>query len=52
MPQMAPLLWLYLFLFFLSIFLIFSIMNYFNKPCTPKLSSPLKFPFFFKLWKL
>nr|AML26759.1 ATP synthase F0 subunit 8 [Scarabaeidae sp. BMNH 1274750] len=29
MPQMAPLNWLMLFIFFCSIFMIFNIMNYF-----------------------
>nr|QPL15861.1 ATP synthase F0 subunit 8 [Acanthephyra sp.] len=31
MPQMAPLLWLNLFLFFTSIFILFLISNYFIK---------------------
>nr|APT41433.1 ATP synthase F0 subunit 8 [Brumptomyia travassosi] len=30
MPQMAPLMWLSLFMFFLSIYLLFNIMNYFS----------------------
>nr|WPV76865.1 ATP synthase F0 subunit 8 [Phlebotomus chinensis] len=30
MPQMAPLMWLSLFLFFLVIYLFFNIMNYFS----------------------
>nr|YP_002808526.1 ATP synthase F0 subunit 8 [Scylla olivacea]ACO07206.1 ATP synthase F0 subunit 8 [Scylla olivacea]ADK72513.1 ATP synthase F0 subunit 8 [Scylla serrata] len=32
MPQMAPLLWLYLFFFFLLTFIIFISLNYFFKP--------------------
>nr|WOC30362.1 ATP synthase F0 subunit 8 [Eodorcadion gorbunovi] len=30
MPQMAPLSWLTLFMFFLMIYLIFNIINYYN----------------------
>nr|YP_009971711.1 ATP synthase F0 subunit 8 [Thesaurus albertalleni]QNG56421.1 ATP synthase F0 subunit 8 [Thesaurus albertalleni] len=30
MPQMAPLSWLTLFFFFLSIFILYNIMNYFS----------------------
>nr|QNG56330.1 ATP synthase F0 subunit 8 [Thesaurus zaitsevi]QNG56343.1 ATP synthase F0 subunit 8 [Thesaurus zaitsevi] len=30
MPQMAPLSWLTLFFFFLSIFILYNIMNYFT----------------------
>nr|WRO44926.1 ATP synthase F0 subunit 8 [Themus luteipes] len=35
MPQMAPLSWLNLFIFFIAVFLIFNSLNYFffNKPC-------------------
>nr|WMQ53431.1 ATP synthase F0 subunit 8 [Portunus armatus] len=32
MPQMAPLLWLYLYMFFLISFVIFLMVNYFIKP--------------------
>nr|YP_010737650.1 ATP synthase F0 subunit 8 [Themus regalis]WEQ71787.1 ATP synthase F0 subunit 8 [Themus regalis] len=34
MPQMAPLSWLNLFIFFITVFLIFNSLNYFfyNKP--------------------
>nr|YP_002808460.1 ATP synthase F0 subunit 8 [Scylla serrata]ACO07180.1 ATP synthase F0 subunit 8 [Scylla serrata] len=32
MPQMAPLLWLYLYFFFLLMFIIFISLNYFFKP--------------------
>nr|APT41498.1 ATP synthase F0 subunit 8 [Trichopygomyia trichopyga] len=30
MPQMAPLMWLSLFIFFLLMYLLFNIMNYFS----------------------
>nr|QLY89707.1 ATP synthase F0 subunit 8 [Sialis fuliginosa] len=30
MPQMAPLYWLMLFMFFLLTFILFNILNYFN----------------------
>nr|APT41459.1 ATP synthase F0 subunit 8 [Micropygomyia cayennensis] len=30
MPQMAPLMWLTLFIFFLMMYLLFNIMNYFS----------------------
>nr|UFZ13712.1 ATP synthase F0 subunit 8 [Haplosialis sp.] len=30
MPQMAPLLWLILFMFFFMMFIMFNIMNYYN----------------------
>nr|UYC28885.1 ATP synthase F0 subunit 8 [Medeopteryx sp.] len=30
MPQMAPLSWLNLFMFFITIFMLFNIMNYFS----------------------
>nr|YP_009114552.1 ATP synthase F0 subunit 8 [Homologenus malayensis]AIB52331.1 ATP synthase F0 subunit 8 [Homologenus malayensis] len=32
MPQMAPLMWLYLFFFFLTSLLVFMMLNYFLKP--------------------
>nr|YP_009544450.1 ATP synthase F0 subunit 8 [Lupocycloporus gracilimanus]AYW03837.1 ATP synthase F0 subunit 8 [Lupocycloporus gracilimanus] len=32
MPQMAPLLWLYLYMFFLLSFIVFLTLNYFIKP--------------------
>nr|YP_009926424.1 ATP synthase F0 subunit 8 [Metacarcinus magister]QNH68767.1 ATP synthase F0 subunit 8 [Metacarcinus magister] len=35
MPQMAPLMWLYLYLFFLLSFMIFIILNFFIKPYSP-----------------
>nr|YP_009646687.1 ATP synthase F0 subunit 8 [Alvinocaris longirostris]AEX32632.1 ATP synthase F0 subunit 8 [Alvinocaris longirostris]WQG15282.1 ATP synthase F0 subunit 8 [Alvinocaris longirostris]BAO52798.1 ATP synthase F0 subunit 8 [Alvinocaris longirostris] len=47
MPQMAPLLWLNLFLFFSVIFLFFLIINFFIKPpfkmeFTPEQPKPAK----------
>nr|QAA11056.1 ATP synthase F0 subunit 8 [Stenopus scutellatus] len=35
MPQMAPMLWLYLFIFFISVYLIFLILNFFSKLPSP-----------------
>nr|YP_009176795.1 ATP synthase F0 subunit 8 [Portunus sanguinolentus]ALJ10994.1 ATP synthase F0 subunit 8 [Portunus sanguinolentus]ALK60817.1 ATP synthase F0 subunit 8 [Portunus sanguinolentus] len=32
MPQMAPLLWLYLYMFFLISLILFLVINYFIKP--------------------
>nr|YP_009231706.1 ATP synthase F0 subunit 8 [Moloha majora]ALZ50224.1 ATPase 8 [Moloha majora] len=32
MPQMAPLMWLYLMIFFIMSLLLFMMMNYFIKP--------------------
>nr|QOW83851.1 ATP synthase F0 subunit 8 [Austinograea sp. PX-2020] len=32
MPQMAPLLWLYLFMFFLASLMLFLVLNYFISP--------------------
>nr|AYW52159.1 ATP synthase F0 subunit 8 [Lamiinae sp. 4 ACP-2013] len=36
MPQMAPLNWLTLFIFFISIFFIFNIMNFYMFNYSPK----------------
>nr|AXS65222.1 ATP synthase F0 subunit 8 [Cerambycidae sp. 8 KM-2017] len=36
MPQMAPLNWLILFIFFILIFIIFNIMNYYIMNLTPE----------------
>nr|APT41511.1 ATP synthase F0 subunit 8 [Nyssomyia flaviscutellata] len=36
MPQMAPLMWLSLFIFFLMMYLLFNIMNYFSYIITSK----------------
>nr|BDL61469.1 ATPase F0 subunit 8 [Tmethypocoelis choreutes] len=52
MPQMAPLYWLYLFLFFISILLLFIMMNYFIKPFS-QMNSILHYnDTNFKPWKL
>nr|QFQ01308.1 ATP synthase F0 subunit 8 [Paralebbeus jiaolongi] len=51
MPQMAPLLWLPLFIFFCFIFLMFAVFNYSIKPPI-KISSSSKVAFNQKLtWK-
>nr|YP_009503178.1 ATP synthase F0 subunit 8 [Dotilla wichmanni]AXA13780.1 ATP synthase F0 subunit 8 [Dotilla wichmanni] len=52
MPQMAPLYWLYLLFFFLFIFCLFLIMNYFIKPFNYMTSSYSPTPTTFKSWKL
>nr|AGJ50515.1 ATP synthase F0 subunit 8 [Austinograea alayseae] len=40
MPQMAPLLWLYLFMFFLASLMLFLVLNYFISPFE-KMSTPI-----------
>nr|YP_009379696.1 ATP synthase F0 subunit 8 [Protegira songi]ARQ82109.1 ATP synthase F0 subunit 8 [Protegira songi] len=55
MPQMMPINWLFYFIFFLIIYLIFNIMNYyiFDKKIPNKnnnLFSPLKLKNFFWKW--
>nr|YP_002808486.1 ATP synthase F0 subunit 8 [Scylla tranquebarica]ACO07193.1 ATP synthase F0 subunit 8 [Scylla tranquebarica] len=53
MPQMAPLLWLYLYFFFLLTFIIFISLNYFFKPFKKidfKISLSHTIPQF--IWKL
>nr|YP_009509620.1 ATP synthase F0 subunit 8 [Cranuca inversa]AUN45037.1 ATP synthase F0 subunit 8 [Cranuca inversa] len=52
MPQMAPLYWLFLFLFFLSTLLVFFMMNYFIKPFEKKEHSLSKKDLKFKVWTL
>nr|APT41446.1 ATP synthase F0 subunit 8 [Psychodopygus squamiventris maripaensis] len=42
MPQMAPLMWLSLFIFFLMIYLLFNIINYFSYITLNKKSSDNK----------
>nr|ANS72663.1 ATP synthase F0 subunit 8 [Spongicola levigatus] len=32
MPQMAPMLWLYLFIYFIATYIMFMILNFFSKP--------------------
>nr|YP_003359513.1 ATP synthase F0 subunit 8 [Gandalfus yunohana]ACC62347.1 ATP synthase F0 subunit 8 [Gandalfus yunohana] len=52
MPQMAPLLWFYLYLFFLISLMLFLMMNYFLIPFK-KISTPtLTTHKFHKSWKL
>nr|QWZ46365.1 ATP synthase F0 subunit 8 [Pelecyphorus foveolatus] len=44
MPQMAPLNWLTLMMFFITVFMMFNMMNYysFNYSMKPKKSSTIK----------
>nr|ALO76497.1 ATP synthase F0 subunit 8 [Omalium rivulare] len=42
MPQMAPMNWLTLFIFFIMIFMIFNSMNYFSFIYNNKLSTNIK----------
>nr|ALO76922.1 ATP synthase F0 subunit 8 [Habrocerus capillaricornis] len=42
MPQMAPLNWLILFLFFIMIYFMFNFMNYYSFMYMPKISSFIK----------
>nr|QWB85758.1 ATP synthase F0 subunit 8 [Clytobius davidis] len=42
MPQMAPLNWLTLFLFFTFMFLTFNMMNFFSFSYQPKMSKEVK----------
>nr|YP_009251027.1 ATP synthase F0 subunit 8 [Pyrhila pisum]AMY96223.1 ATP synthase F0 subunit 8 [Pyrhila pisum] len=51
MPQMAPLMWSYLFLYFIIVLILFITMNYFMKIYYPSLTSKFM-KFYFKLWKL
>uniref|UniRef100_UPI0030E07679 ATP synthase F0 subunit 8 n=1 Tax=Monochamus guttulatus TaxID=2079363 RepID=UPI0030E07679 len=43
MPQMAPLNWLMLFMFFILIFLLFNIMNYYSYNYNIKISKKSKY---------
>nr|YP_010384966.1 ATP synthase F0 subunit 8 [Amusiotheres obtusidentatus]UPL64963.1 ATP synthase F0 subunit 8 [Amusiotheres obtusidentatus] len=52
MPQMAPIYWLYLFCFFLSILSLFLIMNYFMPPFSKINSLNVSNLNNFKSWKL
>nr|YP_010374014.1 ATP synthase F0 subunit 8 [Episesarma lafondii]QJH91608.1 ATP synthase F0 subunit 8 [Episesarma lafondii] len=52
MPQMAPLYWLYLFVFFLLIFLLFFMLTYFIKPFNNMSPITLDKKSFSKSWKL
>nr|UFZ13807.1 ATP synthase F0 subunit 8 [Neochauliodes bachmanus] len=51
MPQMAPLNWLILFIFFTILFIMFNIMNYFMTSPTPKLSSSYNLKNYPLTWK-
>nr|YP_009159441.1 ATP synthase F0 subunit 8 [Palaemon serenus]AKQ09486.1 ATP synthase F0 subunit 8 [Palaemon serenus] len=51
MPQMAPLLWLNLYIFFTVVFILILILNFFMKPPV-KISEPLKSSLLTpKVWK-
>nr|YP_007317573.1 ATP synthase F0 subunit 8 [Ilyoplax deschampsi]AEH05071.1 ATP synthase F0 subunit 8 [Ilyoplax deschampsi] len=52
MPQMAPMYWLYLFFFFMTVLLLFLMVNYFIKPfsCLNLYHRPTTTNF--KSWKL
>nr|AFQ62280.1 ATP synthase F0 subunit 8 [Parocyusa longitarsis] len=39
MPQMAPLNWLMLFMFFIMIYLLFNFINYYSFMYSPKISN-------------
>nr|YP_011034135.1 ATP synthase F0 subunit 8 [Entricoplax vestita]WRI34029.1 ATP synthase F0 subunit 8 [Entricoplax vestita] len=52
MPQMAPLLWSLLFVFFLFSFLLFLILNFFIKPFETIASPDVSLPTIHKSWKL
>nr|YP_009558816.1 ATP synthase F0 subunit 8 [Nanosesarma minutum]QBA83265.1 ATP synthase F0 subunit 8 [Nanosesarma minutum] len=52
MPQMAPLYWLYLFLFFSIILMLFFIMNFFIKPFNYISSISYNIKPISKSWKL
>nr|UFZ13846.1 ATP synthase F0 subunit 8 [Neochauliodes fraternus] len=51
MPQMAPLNWLILFIFFIILFIMFNIMNYFMISPTPDSSSSQNLKNFPLTWK-
>nr|AYW52632.1 ATP synthase F0 subunit 8 [Elateridae sp. JWH-2018] len=40
MPQMSPLLWINLFIFFIMVFLIFNSLNYFSFSYKPQTMAP------------
>nr|YP_009691903.1 ATP synthase F0 subunit 8 [Thermistis croceocincta]QEG58709.1 ATP synthase F0 subunit 8 [Thermistis croceocincta] len=44
MPQMAPLNWLMLFLFFTIIFFLYIILNYYSSSYIPKSKKNIKIP--------
>nr|YP_010310807.1 ATP synthase F0 subunit 8 [Stenopus scutellatus]UMY76342.1 ATP synthase F0 subunit 8 [Stenopus scutellatus] len=51
MPQMAPMLWLYLFMFFITVYMIFLILNFFSKMPTPALFKKEQKPLPSLSWK-
>nr|YP_009045889.1 ATP synthase F0 subunit 8 [Ashtoret lunaris]YP_010021627.1 ATP synthase F0 subunit 8 [Matuta victor]QOL10568.1 ATP synthase F0 subunit 8 [Matuta victor]CDR98372.1 ATP synthase F0 subunit 8 [Ashtoret lunaris] len=52
MPQMAPMMWSILYSFFLVIFMMFFVLNYFISPYKSLSSPKLTLKFIPKLWKL
>nr|YP_010160570.1 ATP synthase F0 subunit 8 [Grapsus albolineatus]QRH17763.1 ATP synthase F0 subunit 8 [Grapsus albolineatus]UBD09492.1 ATP synthase F0 subunit 8 [Grapsus albolineatus]UKS08541.1 ATP synthase F0 subunit 8 [Grapsus albolineatus]UYC29005.1 ATP synthase F0 subunit 8 [Grapsus albolineatus] len=52
MPQMAPLYWLYLFVFFIVSFFLFLSLNYFIKPFDKLDLTHSPQDLKFKIWKL
>nr|UAM92179.1 ATP synthase F0 subunit 8 [Geosesarma faustum] len=52
MPQMAPLYWLYLFIFFLLMLLLFVMLNYYIKPFNNITLTSINNKIFSKHWKL
>nr|YP_010384979.1 ATP synthase F0 subunit 8 [Xenophthalmus pinnotheroides]UPL64989.1 ATP synthase F0 subunit 8 [Xenophthalmus pinnotheroides] len=52
MPQMAPMYWLYLFAFFITVLMLFLMMNYFIKPFNHMKHDASSLPTQFKHWKL
>nr|ANS72676.1 ATP synthase F0 subunit 8 [Globospongicola spinulatus] len=44
MPQMAPMLWFYLFIFFILTYIIFMILNFFSKLSNPIFFNEKKSP--------
>nr|UFZ13898.1 ATP synthase F0 subunit 8 [Neochauliodes umbratus] len=51
MPQMAPLNWLILFIFFIILFIMFNIMNYFTISPNPESSSSYNLKNYSLTWK-
>nr|QGT77352.1 ATP synthase F0 subunit 8 [Neilupotamon sinense] len=52
MPQMAPIFWLSLLMYFLFSLMLFFTLNYFIKPFKGFTSFPLSYSFPTYLWKL
>nr|QOW08835.1 ATP synthase subunit 8 [Carpilius convexus] len=52
MPQMAPLMWLCLYFFFILSLFLFMILTYYIKPFEPTLFSPTPLQMTQKPWKL